>query len=76
MKKILDILGAIRPEFNFGDSCNFFDDGMLDSLDLITLVSDLDKAYGISIDGMDILPENFLNVEAIARLLGKTGVVP
>ena len=76
MTKILDILSAIRPEFDFGQSSDFFEDGMLDSFDLITLVSDLDKAYGISIDGMDIVPENFLNVAAIATLLAKSGVVP
>ena len=35
---------------------------MLDSFDMVTLVSALDKNYGISIQGTDILPENFKNL--------------
>lgn len=76
MSKILAILAQIRPEFDFSQSHDFFEDGMLDSFDLVTLVSDLDKAYGISIDGMDIVPDNFSNVGAIEALLTRSGVTP
>jgi acyl carrier protein len=71
MEKILSILQEIRPEFDFTTSQDFVQDGLLDSLDVVTLVSDLDKAYGISIDGTDIVPENFRNLAAIEGLLGK-----
>jgi acyl carrier protein len=36
-------------------------------------VSELDNTFGISIDGVDILPENFSSVNAIAALLVKNG---
>jgi acyl carrier protein len=73
---VLDLLSAIRPEFDFRQSSDFFSDGLLDSLDLITLVADLEKAYGMRIDGMAIVPENFRNIEAIERLLGEAGGRP
>ena len=76
MSKVLDILAQIRPEFDFAESKDFFEDGMLDSFDLVTLVSELDKAYGISIDGMQIVPENFSSVDAIEALLTRAGVAP
>lgn len=78
MKKLRDILIDIRPESarEFDTSVDFFADGLLDSFDLITLVSDLDRAYGISIDGSDIVPENFVNLAAIAALLARLGVTP
>lgn len=76
MSTVLDILAQIRPEFDFSQSNDFFEDGMLDSFDLITLVSELDKSYGISIDGMHIVPENFQNVAAIEALLSRSGVAP
>ena len=63
----------IRPEFDFTASQDFVGDGMLDSFDIITLVSDLDKAYGISISGVDIVPENFQSIAAIQELLQKYG---
>ena len=44
---------------------------MLDSFDIVTLVSDMDKAYGISISGLDIVPENFQNITSIQKLLQK-----
>ena len=47
---------------------------MLDSFDVVTLVATLDKNFGISIQGVDIVPENFKNYETIEALLRKSGV--
>ncbi|MEG2184751.1 MAG: acyl carrier protein [Cloacibacillus sp.] len=71
MEKIEIILKEIRPEFEFDNIEDFFEEGMLDSFDLVTLVATLDKTFGISIKGTDILPENFCNTEAIVTLLKK-----
>jgi acyl carrier protein len=70
--KIIAILNDIRPEFDFNEPVdNFIEAGMLDSFDLVTLVTSLDEAFEISIDGTDILPENFSNSESILNLLNK-----
>ncbi|KIA99832.1 phosphopantetheine-binding protein [Flavobacterium sp. KMS] len=70
--KIISILNDIRPEFDFNEPTeNFIEAGMLDSFDLVTLVTSLDESFEISIDGTDILPENFANVETISSLLIK-----
>ena len=74
MKTVAEILQEIRPEFDFSASNDFIADGMLDSFDMVTLVSSLDKNYGISIQGTDIVPENFQNLETITGLLRKCGV--
>ena len=76
MSKVLEILHEIRPEFDFAASEDFFEDAALDSFDLVTLVSALDQNYEISIDGMDITPENFANVGTIEALLKRNGVTP
>ena len=47
---------------------------MLDSFDVINLVNELDSQFGISIDGVDVLPENFSSVDNIVSLLQKNGV--
>lgn len=73
-KKILDFLTEIRPEFDFAASANFIEEGMLDSFDIVSLVASLDEEFGISIDGTEILPENFSNVDSIFQLLIKNGV--
>lgn len=73
-QKIINILQEIRPEFDFTQSLNFIEEGMLDSFDIVSLVTTLDDNYGISIDGMDIIPENFATIESIKNLLIKNGV--
>ena len=75
-EKIIKILTDLRPEFDFTDeSLNFIEEGMLDSFDVVSLVDALDTEFDIVIDGVDILPENFSSIDAIAKLLIKNGVV-
>jgi acyl carrier protein len=73
LDRIVGILKGIRPECEFEKSGDFITDGMLDSFDVVTLVTALDEAFSISIDGTDITPDNFRDLEAIRRLLGKNG---
>ena len=72
-EQIISILTELRPEFDFNQEVDFIEEGMLDSFDVVTLVSELDSKFDISIDGMDIVPENFSTIEAIERLLVKNG---
>ncbi len=72
--KIMDIIKENRPDLDELEDAAFIEDGLLDSFDIVTLVADFDSAFGISIDGTDIIPENFLNVEAIVAMLKKNGV--
>ena len=62
MEQIKKILTEIRPEFDFESSSDFIEDGYLDSFDLVTLVAEVDETFNISIDGLDIVPENFMSV--------------
>ena len=72
--QVISILSEIRPEYDFSQDLNFIEEGMLDSLDIVTLVNILDEKFSISIDGNDIIPENFSSLELIANLLKKKGV--
>ena len=69
--KVLIILSEIRPEFDFSTSSNFIEAGMLDSFDIVTLVTMLDKEFKISIEGTQVIPDNFISVESICLLLSK-----
>ena len=73
MTEIADMLKEIRPEFDFRGSSDFIEDGLLDSFDIISLTSMLEEKYSITVDGMDIVPENFCSVEAIKELIRKSG---
>lgn len=73
MEKIRGILIDIRPEYDFLEDIDFIEAGILDSFDIITLVSDLEEIFDIRIDGSDILPENFCSIKAIENLIEKSG---
>jgi acyl carrier protein len=74
MTRIIEILHSIRPEEDFDASGHFVEEGLLDSFDVITLVAELDRTFMISIEGVDILPENFKSVDTIVSLVRKYGV--
>jgi acyl carrier protein len=72
--KIIKILTGIRPEFDFTERINFIEQGMLDSFDVVNLVTSLDEEFNVSIEGTDITPENFSTIDSIIALLKKNGV--
>lgn len=74
MESVVEILKQVRPEYEFDGVDDVFARGMLDSFDLVTLISLLEARFKFSIGGEDITPENFRNVEAIVRLISKYGV--
>lgn len=71
-EKIYTILADIRPEFDFKGSDNFVEDGFLDSFDVVTLVSEIEEKFGVVVDGMDVMPENFETVAAICELIERS----
>jgi acyl carrier protein len=45
------------------------DSGIRDSLSLLKLVVFLEERFGIAVDGVDLVPENFASVNAICAYL-------
>lgn len=72
-EKIKEILLENRPDIDDLDNAEFVTEGLLDSFDIVTLVSEFDKAFGISIDGADITPQNFNTVDNMVELVKKNG---
>ena len=71
MNEILEMLQELRPEFDFSSSDNFIEDELLDSFDVIALVDMFEKEFHIKIDALDILPENFTNINTMKDLINK-----
>lgn len=71
MKEVIALLQEIKPEINFKDNKDLITTGGLDSFDIVMLVSALDERYNILINGLDIIPENFSNLQSIWELVEK-----
>jgi acyl carrier protein len=74
MEEVIAILNQIRPGQNFTGTENFFDQGVLDSLDLTELVAALESRYGVFMDVDEIVADNFRNLAAIKTVLARKGV--
>ena len=67
--KIVAILGNINDELLTYTGQNMVDDGIVNSLDLIMLISELEEGFGIEIDAEDVTEENFGNKDHIIALV-------
>ena len=73
MTKIVEILQGIRSGVDWANENDLIESGLLDSFDMITLVSDLNDAFKVNIGLEHLEPENFNSIEAIAALLRDLG---
>lgn len=72
--KIIDLLAEIYPGEDFSNSQDLVGDGLLDSFGVFAFVDKMNIAYHISIQSEDIIKENFMNIEAIGKMLKSYGV--
>ena len=68
-EKIVEILKKMHPGVDAINSDRLVDDGILDSLDIVTLVTELNAVFGLRIPAMEILPDNFNSVEAMVLMI-------
>ena len=68
-KQIMEILTEICPGVDFENEKALIDDGLIDSLDIVAVVTDLMEAFDVELGVDDLTPENFNSVEAIEELI-------
>lgn len=71
MERLLQILGEMHPDVDFTKEDDLIGNGVLDSLDIVTLITEINSAFDVSIPAEEILPENFCSASAIMALIEK-----
>lgn len=71
MDKLLEILKEVRPDVDFENETALIDDGILDSFDVVSIISEIDDKLGVQIRIKELEPENFNSAEAIWKLIEK-----
>lgn len=69
MDELMEILEEMKPDVDFKTCNTLIDDGILDSFDILNLVSELNDAFDIEITPVDIVPENFNSAEALWKMV-------
>lgn len=71
MEKLLGILEEIKPEIDYNAEIKLIDNGILDSLSILSLVTEIENEYDIEISPMDLIPENFNSAHALMVMINR-----
>lgn len=69
MEKLVKILTDIRPDVDFTAETALIDDGIIESLDIVAIVTGIIDEFDVEISVDDLLPENFNSAEAILAMI-------
>ncbi|MBQ2583017.1 MAG: acyl carrier protein [Erysipelotrichaceae bacterium] len=69
MEELLEVLKEIRSDVDFEKEEKLVDDGIIDSFDIVSIISEISERFDVEITVDDILPENFNSATLIYALI-------
>ena len=69
MEKLIAILKSLHADVDFDSEQDLIGEEILDSLDIVTLITEINAEFDVSIPAEEILPENFSSAAAIYDLI-------
>ena len=71
MEEFMDILRDIRPDVDFENCTTLIDDKILDSFDIISIITELNSQMDVAVPADQIIPENFNSAQALWAMVEK-----
>ena len=71
MDELLEILNDLHSDVDYENEEHLIDNSILDSLDIVTLITEISERFDVTITARDIVPENFNSAKAIYALIEK-----
>ena len=69
MNELIEILSNLHPEVDFDTCDTLIDDKILDSFDIISIISEIDEEFDVVIPAEEIVPDNFNSAQALYELV-------
>lgn len=69
MEELIKLLNELHEEIDFEAEEALVDDGIIDSLDIVTLVTEINDRFDVSIPPEEIIPDNFNSAKALWELI-------
>jgi len=69
LERIIEILEEVKEDVDYTMEDQLVDGGILDSFDIVALVSELKSEFDVEIGIEDLTPENFNSAETICNLI-------
>ena len=70
-EQLMEVLEEIRPDVDFENEKQLITDGVLDSFDIVSLVTALNDEFDIEIEVGNLVPDNFNSIEGMIALIEK-----
>ena len=71
MDKLIELLKRIKPEVDFSGTQDLVYDGLLDSIDIVMILSEIERVYSIAIDPEEIDPDNFQSASTMLEMINR-----
>ena len=68
-EEVLEILEELHPDIDYESTEGLIDNMILDSFDIVSLISEIKDAFDVTISADKIIPENFNSLDAICELI-------
>jgi acyl carrier protein len=69
MEAMLDILKGLHPEVDFENCNTLIDDKIIDSFDIVTIISEINDEFDVSVPVEEIIPKNFNSAKALYAMV-------
>ena len=69
MDRIIELLQEIKEDIDYANETALIDDELLDSFDILQLISAIDDEFDVAIPAAMIIPQNFNSVEALWNMV-------
>lgn len=66
---ILALLTELHEDVDYEDETGLVDGKILDSFDLVTLVTELNEEFDVEVTARDFVPENFNSLESLTDMI-------
>ena len=69
MNELISILTELHDDVDFATETGLIENGILNSLDIVSIITEVSDRFDVQIPAEEIMPENFDSAEALWALI-------
>jgi len=70
-KEFVEVIDKVKHEILENPGIDLIEEGIIDSLDIMNLITELEKAFDVDFDPDDVTPETFSSAETVWEIIQK-----